>query len=63
MARGWKETDPEKGTPNRHTRAKAALMLQGVEDPAALKQVILKLTDKRPEDVLDAVLAVLEPDG
>lgn len=30
---------------------------------AELRQVVVKLTEKRPEDVLDAVLAVLEPDG
>ena len=62
MARGWNETDPDKGKPNRHTRRKVELMLSGVEDIPLLTAIIVKIAEKRPEDVLDAVLAVLEPD-
>jgi hypothetical protein len=61
MARGYTgPPDPDKGKPNRHTRAKINLMLTDIrEDHLALEQVILKIAEKRPEDVLDAVLYVL----
>lgn len=59
MARGWNETDPEKGQPHRHTRAKIRLMLRDIsDDPLALTAVITEIARKRPEDVLDAVLKV-----
>jgi hypoxanthine-guanine phosphoribosyltransferase len=61
MPRGWNEADPEKGQPNRHTRAKIRLMMQDIlDDPLALRAVIDKIAEKRPEDVLDAVLWVTE---
>lgn len=63
MARGWTETDPDKGKPHRHTRAKIRLMLADVhDDHLALANIILKAAEKRPDDVLDAVLAVLGDD-
>ena len=74
MARGWNEIDPDKGMPHRHVQAKIRLMLTdysvecescGLHRPgfseSVLKEIILKIAEKRPEDVLDAVLAVLEP--
>lgn len=68
MARGYAgPPDPDKGRPNRHTRAKIALMLgdhlYGSESAELLGKIVLKVADRRPEDTLDAVLAVLEPDG
>jgi TnpA family transposase len=64
MPRGWNETDPEKGQPNRHTRAKIRLMMQDIlEDHFALRAVIDKIAEKRPEDVLDAVLWVTDQDN
>jgi hypothetical protein len=66
MARGYTgPPDPDKGTPNRHTKAKIKLMLKDIrEDHLALEQVILKLAEKRPEDTLDAVLYVVrEPES
>jgi hypothetical protein len=56
--------DPEKGTPYRHTRQKITLMLEPIlDDPRALLAVIGKVAEKRPEDVLDAVLFVTGDDG
>lgn len=65
MARGYHgPEDPDKGRPNRHTRQKVRLMLADeTADRGALTEIILMLAEKRPEDTLDAVLAVLEPDG
>lgn len=66
MARGWNEEDPDKGKPHRHVQAKIRLMLgdhlYGNESAELLGKIVLKIAEKRPEDVLDAVLAVLEPD-
>jgi hypothetical protein len=66
MARGWNETDPEKGVPNRHTRAKIRLLLgdhlYGNESAGLLGKILLKVAEKRPEDVLDAVTAELDGD-
>lgn len=65
MPRGYTgPPDPDKGKPYRHTQAKIRLMLKDIEDdPLALVQVILRLAEKRPEDVLDAVTDVLGEDG
>jgi hypothetical protein len=47
--------DPDKGKPHRHTRAKARLMLQDLDRSQAFAALEL-LIDKRPEEVLDAIL-------
>ena len=62
MAREWNEEDPEKGVPYRHTRAKIRLLLEHDGDLVTyetLLAILLKVAEKRPEDVLDAVLAEL----
>jgi hypothetical protein len=54
---GGIEPDPDKGKPYRHTRRKCLLMMEGMNGDkhgAALKLLI----EKRPEDVLDALIAV-----
>jgi hypothetical protein len=54
---GGLEPDPNKGKPYRHTRRKCLLMMEGMSGDkygAALKLLI----EKRPEDVLDALIAV-----
>lgn len=61
MPKGWTDDDPDKGKPYRHTRAKIRLML---DDPLAglpgvCETILLKIAEKRPEDVLDALLDVL----
>ena len=64
MARGWNENDPEKGVPNRHTRAKIRLLLDDIAaSPQDLMAVIVKAAEKRPEDVLDAVIFVVSDLG
>jgi hypothetical protein len=55
---GGIEPDPDKGRPNRHTRAKAKLMIDSLNDkPGALALALLLLAEKRPEDTLDALIA------
>ena len=53
--------DPEKGRPYRHLRARIRLLLADVaDDPLALEQLVLKIAEKRPEDVLDALTWLTE---
>jgi len=60
MPRGWNETDPDKGLPHRHTRAKIRLLLAGGSMRSQwLTEMVLKLAEKRPGEVLDVVTAVL----
>jgi hypothetical protein len=59
MTRGWNEAGREKGVPHRHTRAKIRLLLSGQVKRAWLEEMLLKLAEKRPDDVLDAVSSVL----
>lgn len=66
MPRGYHgPEDPEKGMPHRHTRAKIELLLTEPDLPTyeQLLAVIMKVAEKRPEDVLDAVTAVVSDDG
>lgn len=64
MARGYAgPEDPHKGKPYRHTRAKIELMLdegEGLPRHEDLLRIILKLADKHPVDVLDAIVEALE---
>ena len=62
MARGWNKEDPDKGKPHRHVQAKIRLVLSGVEDTPLLTAIIVKIAEKRPGDVFDAVLAVMGDD-
>lgn len=61
MARGYVgPPDPEKGQPHRHTRAKIELLMKPImNDPLALAAVIGRIAQKRPDDVLDAVIYVV----
>lgn len=63
MARGRNEEDPEKGVPYRHLRARIRLLLgdhlYGSESAELLGKILLKVAEKRPEDVLDAVIEEL----
>lgn len=62
MARGYAgPADPEKGQPHRHTRAKISLLMQDIEGGhLALKTLVLKIAEKRPEEVLDALIWLTE---
>jgi hypothetical protein len=62
MPRGYAgPADPLKGVPYRHTRAKITLLLQDIaDDHLALTAVLMRVAEKRPEDVLDAVIWVTE---
>jgi hypothetical protein len=62
VARGWNRQDPKKGVPYRHTRAKIELLLLGAT-AHDLFTVIGKVADKRPDDVLDAVIAVMDDEA
>ena len=58
MARGWNQRGPRASRTG--TRAKIELLMQPImSDPFALAAVIGKIAQKRPEDVLDAVIAVV----
>jgi hypothetical protein len=59
--RSWSEARREdKGMPHRHTRAKIRLLLAGGAVRSAwLTEMVLKLAEKRPDEVLDVVTAVL----
>jgi hypothetical protein len=60
--RYYSEEDPEKGVPHRHTRNKIRLLLENDGDPALyenLLAVILKLAEKHPDAVLDALTGIL----
>jgi hypothetical protein len=62
MARGYAgPPDPDKGKPYRHTQQKIRLLLEGEDLPVYedLLKIILKIAEKRPEDVLDALVDVL----
>lgn len=65
MPRGYAgPPDPDKGVPYRRARAKIMLLLDRPDLPVdtyyqLMNSVLLKLAEKRPEDVLDAVLAVM----
>lgn len=65
MPRGYAgPPDPLKGVPYRQARAKIMLLLDRPDLPVdtyyqLMNSVLLKLAEKRPEDVLDAVLAVM----
>ena len=52
---GGIEPDPEAGKPYRHTRQKARLMLADLNEEQ-VRQALILLLDKRPEDVLDALI-------
>jgi hypothetical protein len=60
MAKGWTDRDPAKGIPYRRTREKIELLL-GSRDQGELLSyedllaVVLKVAERRPEDVLDAL--------
>lgn len=55
---GGVQPDPDFGKPNRHTRQKCRLMLADLS-PAQTHIVLRQLINKRPEDVLDAILEVV----
>jgi hypothetical protein len=59
MARGWADTDPDKGLPHRHIRARIRLMLNPLPPSYLMEEIILRVAAKRPEEVLDAVREVL----
>ncbi|HEY1705532.1 MAG TPA: hypothetical protein VGG75_38085 [Trebonia sp.] len=64
MPRGYAGApDPDKGIPYRHVRQKIRLLLSGRlaldADGEVLLAVLLKVAEKRPDDVLDAVISVL----
>ena len=63
MARGYAgPEDPHKGKPYRHTRAKIDLMLSDLimtPDAEVLRAIVLKVADRHPVDVLDAVVEVM----
>ena len=68
MPRGYTgPPDPDKGKPYRHTQAKIRLMLglSGGAYPACedLLTIIIRVAEKRPDDVLDAVIDVLGEGG
>jgi len=67
MARGYHgPPDPGKGTPYRHVRQKIRLLTDGLllnTDGERLLSALMAVAEKRPEDVLDAVLAVLGDEG
>lgn len=65
MARGYTgPPDPEKGQSHRHTRAKINLLMQDIEgDHLALKTLVLKIAEKRPGEVLDALTWLLDKEG
>lgn len=54
----WKkgDKDPDAGTPNRHTRSKAMIMLVCATDQQ-VRRAMLLLLEKRAGDVLDALIA------
>jgi hypothetical protein len=54
---GGLQPDPDKGKPHRHTRAKIRLMIEDMTPVQAI-QVISKIMDIRPEETLDAIIAV-----
>lgn len=57
---GWPE-DPDKGKPFRHARARARLML--AEATTAQRAAALDaLIERRPNDVLDALIEAVEPE-
>jgi hypothetical protein len=49
--------DPDKGKPFRHTRQKCRLMMRDMGDGQCRKALTL-LMDKRPDEVLDALIEV-----
>jgi hypothetical protein len=52
--------------PYRHLRDKVTLLTDGLllnPDGEVLLRVLLKVAEKRPEDVLDAVIAVMDDNG
>lgn len=64
MARGWDEVDPDKGKPHRHVRVKIDLLLSDLDveswaDAGVLYTILMKVAEKRPEEVLDAVTFVM----
>ncbi len=69
MPRGWTDNDPAKGTPDRRTREKIGLLLGGWPEQygdgayVALEQVVWRVAEKRPQDVLDALVWLVEEDG
>lgn len=64
MPRGWTDDDPAKGTPHRRVREQVGLLLgdtgYGSQDGELLRTVILKLAEKRPEEVRDALAEALD---
>lgn len=63
MPKGWTDTDPDKGKPYRHTRAKIRLLLADIAgDAAALEKLVMRLAEKRPDDVLDAMVWLCRDD-
>ena len=59
MARGWTDTDPDKGAPHRHTRAKVRLLLTGEVKRAWLVEMLIRMSERHPDAVLGAVSDVL----
>jgi hypothetical protein len=60
--RYYSEDDPEKGKPHRHTRNKIRLLLEddgGLVKYEDVLAVVMKLAEKNPDAVLDALTAVL----
>lgn len=65
MPKGWNATDPEKGMPHRHTRAKIRLLAGDLilgTDGEMLLAVLLKVAEKHPDTVLDALTSLTDPD-
>ena len=54
---GGVEPDPDRGKPYRNTRRKCRLMMEGMSGDKYAAALSL-LIDKRPEDVLDALIEV-----
>ena len=56
----WKkgDKDPEAGAPFRHARQKARLLLDDAT-PDQMRETLAVLISSRPNDVLDALCAVL----
>jgi hypothetical protein len=59
----WKKGDqaPGKGTPFRHTRDRALLLLEGASE-AQLRKALKALVTTHPGQVLDALCTATDPD-
>jgi hypothetical protein len=63
MPKGWNDDDPMKGRPHRRVHEQIGLLMGDIgDDHLALEQLVLRIADKRPEDVLDALVWLCSDD-